>query len=304
MAKIKNKILLIPMLNEIKKKYHLGNVITKLLIINIGIFVLQSLVMLFFTIFGKQDSFLRVMDMLYFPNHIKEFLRQPWSIFTYQFLHTPFGIFHVLFNMLFLFFFGRIFTQFMNPRYVFPLYITGGVFGALLFMITFNMSPAFQSSAMLVGASASILAIVVAAATLVPDYTVFLMLIGPVKLKWIALVALLIDIINISSGSNAGGHIAHLGGAMAGFFFIISYRQGYNWFGWIFRLIDKYHKPKRNKPRVAYVRNKPVEENEKKTSVSNQKRVDQILDKISKSGYDSLTKEEKEFLFKVSNDKK
>lgn len=292
------------MLNEIKHKFHFGNIITKLLIVNIGLFVLQSLIMLLFTVFGKQDVFMQVMDKLYFPNRPSTYIRQPWSILTYQFLHTPFGIFHVLFNMIFLFFFGRIFTQFMNMRYILPLYITGGILGALLFMVTFNISPAFQTNAMLVGASASILAIVVAAATLVPDYTVYLLLIGPVKLKWIALVALLIDIINISSGSNAGGHIAHLGGALAGFFFIYSYRRGFNWFGWAFRLMDTYEKPKYNKPRVAYVRKKAIENNEKKTAATNQKRVDEILDKISRSGYDSLTKEEKEFLFKVSNEKK
>lgn len=292
------------MLNEIKNKYHLGNIIIKLLIINISIFVIQTLILLVFTITGKQIVFLNFLDHLYFPSGLNGFLKQPWSILTYQFLHTPFGIFHILFNMLFLFFFGRILTEFMHERYVLPLYITGGVFGALLFMVTYNVSPAFQMNASLVGASASILAVVVAAATLVPNYTVFLILIGPVKLKWIALFALLVDVINISSGSNAGGHIAHLGGALAGFLFIFSYNRGVNWFAWWFTFSDKYLNSRRRSPRVAYVNKSKAVTKEKKSTEDSQARVDKILDKISKSGYESLTKEEKEFLFKVSNSKK
>ncbi|MFN3940270.1 MAG: rhomboid family intramembrane serine protease, partial [Chitinophagales bacterium] len=230
--------------------------------------------------------------------------QQPWSIFTYQFLHTPFGIFHILFNMLFLFFFGRILTEYISERYVLPLYMTGGIFGALLFMLTYNLSPAFQFNAMLVGASASILAIVIAAAAIAPDYTVFLVLFGPVKLKWIALAALLIDIINISSGSNAGGHLAHLGGALAGYLFIISYRRGINWFSWIFRFSDRVQNTQSRKPRVAYVNMGAAKKSTPRNEAQEQQKLDQILDKISKSGYNSLTKEEKEFLFKVSNAKK
>lgn len=288
------------MLEELKHKYRIGNIITKLLIINVAIFVMQSILLLLFTISGNQNTFISFLEYLYFPKSLGAFIQQPWSILTYQFLHTPFGIFHILFNMLFLFFFGRILTEFISERYVLPLYITGGIFGALLFMITYNLSPAFQFNAMLVGASASILAIVIAAASIAPDYTVFLIIFGPVKLKWIALFALLIDIINISSGSNAGGHIAHLGGALAGFLFITSYRRGLNWFSWLFRIADKIDTTKSRKPRVAYVNKDSSKKTTPKNEKQEQQRLDQILDKISKSGYESLSKEEKEFLFKVS----
>jgi hypothetical protein len=210
--------------------------------------------------------------------------------------------------MLYLYFFGRILVDFLNQKYILPLYITGGVAGALLFMVTYNISPVFQThDAVLVGASASILAIVVAAATMVPDYTVFLILIGPVKLKYIALIAILIDIVSISAGSNAGGHIAHLGGALCGYLYIVSYRRGNNWFSkWPTfekRIMNLFS---RKKPKVAFVNTKPRAAQQKhkaQKEADKQKRMDEILDKIAQSGYDSLTKAEKEFLFTISNEK-
>ncbi len=186
-----------------------------------------------------------------------------------------------------------------------PLYLAGGIFGALLFMLTYNLSPAFQTDdALLVGASTSILALVIAAATLAPDYTVSLILIGPVKLKYIAFVALLLDIISISANNNAGGHIAHLGGAITGYLFIVSYKKGINWFGWWFSIVDKIKERRKGKLKVVNV-NKENNYRPRNTIIAKevkQKKMDEILDKISQSGYDSLTKEEKDYLFKISNE--
>ena len=303
------------MINDVKHHMRHGSIITKLLIINIGIFAIQSIIFLFFTLSGNGVRFESFLEWFYFPKNIisaegvNDLLHKPWSIFTYQFLHEPTGIFHILFNMLYLFFFGRILIDFLNRKYILPLYLTGGIIGAILFMITYNFAPIFQTTdAVLLGASASILAIVVAAATLAPDYTVFLILIGPVKLKYIALIAVLIDIVSISAGDNAGGHIAHIGGALTGYFYIRSYQRGRNWFGWWPRFEEWVGGLfERKKPKVVYVnqKQKPGTPSAAKTTKSkdNQKRMDEILDKIAQSGYNSLTKAEKEFLFKISNEK-
>ena len=290
-----------------------GSIITKLMIINIAVFVVQSIILLFFTLSGKGDVFKEFLTWFYFPKSISvsfgvnDLIHKPWSIITYQFFHEPSGVLHILFNMLYLWFFGRILIGYLNRQFILPLYLTGGIIGALLFMLTYNVSPILQTNdAVLLGASASILAIVVAAATLAPDYTVFLLLLGPVKLKHIALIAILFDIVSISSGENAGGHIAHIGGALTGFLYIQSYRSGRNWFGWWPRFEDKISGLfERKKPKVVFVN--PKQQKPRSTSgisEDTQKRMDEILDKIAQSGYDSLTKSEKEFLFKISNEKK
>jgi len=301
------------MINDIKHHMRNGSMITKLLIVNVGLFVLQSLIFLFFTLSGKGIVFESWLEWLYVPkgfmnsSGVNDLVHKPWSLFTYQFLHEPLSIFHILFNMLYLYFFGNILVNFLNRKYILPLYLTGGITGALLFMVTYNLSPVFQThDAVLVGASASILALVVAAAALAPDYTVFLILIGPVRLKYIALVAVLIDIVSISAGDNAGGHIAHIGGALTGYFYILSYKNGNNWFGWWPRFetwITGLFK--RQKPKVVFVNEKQQAPAQKKPgrSEQNQKHMDEILDKIAQSGYNSLTKAEKEFLFKISNEK-
>ncbi len=300
------------MINDLKYQMRNGSIITKLMIVNIAVFVIQSIILLFFTLSGNGDVFKEFLTWFYFPKSISvaagvnDLVHKPWSIITYQFFHEPSGVLHILFNMLYLFFFGRILIGFLNRQFILPLYLTGGIIGALLFMLTYNVSPVFQTNdAVLLGASASILAIVVAAATLAPDYTVFLLLLGPVKLKYIALIAILFDIVSISAGDNAGGHIAHIGGALTGFLYIQSYRSGRNWFGWWPKFEDKIAGLfERKKPKVVFVNPQQAPKSKSGISEDTQKRMDEILDKIAQSGYDSLTKSEKEFLFKISNEKK
>lgn len=290
--------------DEIRSGYRNGTIITRLLYINVGLFVVQSAILLVYALAADKEIFLRLLDYLYFPSTMYQFVHQPWSIITYQFLHDPVEILHILFNMLFLYFFGRILVEFFNPRNIVPLYLTGGIAGALTFMLIYNISPAFSNipTSNLVGASASILALVVAAATLVPNYTVFLVLIGPVKLKWIAVAVIVLDMVSITAGENAGGHLAHLGGALTGFLYIKSYQKGYNWFTPVFALGDKIKNTFAKKPRVAYVNENREQKKKKDSSEDRQKKTDAILDKIAKSGYESLSRAEKEFLFRISKE--
>ena len=223
----------------------------------------------------------------YLPNLLYKF----WTPFTYMFAHAEF--FHILWNMLWLFWMGRIFEDFLNRRQFTFAYLAGGLAGALLFIAAFNLLPAFSDnvalSPPLIGASASVMAIVVATATLLPDYTIMLLLIGPVRLKWLAIVYIVLDIIGILD--NPGGSFAHLGGAILGFVFIKQLQKGNDWS----KLFEK-------KPMLRVVKNHTLKRDTPKTDkdIPDQELIDRLLDKISQSGYDSLSKKEKEQLFNAS----
>jgi hypothetical protein len=217
-----------------------------------------------------------------------------------MFLHE--NIWHILFNMLVLYFSGSIFLEYLGERRFSITYILGGLTGALLYIIAFNIFPVFSpvlNVSTAIGASAAVMAILIAIATYIPHYAVHLLFLGPVKLKYIALFYIVIDLLSISS-SNSGGHIAHLGGAIYGYLYIKSTQRGNDLALNLNKLFNKLlvwfkAKPKMN---TVYSSNKKRETN---VSKADQSRVDSILDKISKSGYESLSKEEKEFLFKSSN---
>ncbi|MDB5138209.1 MAG: rhomboid family intrarane serine protease [Mucilaginibacter sp.] len=216
-----------------------------------------------------------------------------WTPVTYMFMHA--GVFHILFNMLWLYWFGQIFEEYLGNKRTLGLYLMGGLAGALLFIVCFNIFPFFThvnaaAYTSMVGASASVMAIMVATATLLPDYTIPLILIGPVKLKWLVVFFIVIDFLGIV-GPNAGGEIAHLGGALIGFIYIKQLQNGHDWIAGMVNLF----KPK-SKLKVA---SKNTSRNS--TGTPRQEEIDLILDKISRSGYDSLTKQEKEILFRASN---
>jgi membrane associated rhomboid family serine protease len=227
------------------------------------------------------------------PAYLPKLLTRFWTPITYQFMHA--GILHILFNMLWLFWMGQIFEEFLGRKRTIGLYLLGGLFGAAFFVISYNVFPFFTAgnaalSGSVVGASASVMAIVVGAATIVPNYTISLMFIGPVKLKWLVLVYVAIDFLGVT-GPNAGGQIAHLGGAFFGFMYVKQIQKGNDWVASIAGLFKK-----RSKLKV-------VANNKNKDAVSKprQEDIDHILDKISKSGYENLTKQEKEILFRASN---
>jgi membrane associated rhomboid family serine protease len=235
------------------------------------------------------------------PASLSILLHQPWSVFTYMFLHTAF--FHALFNMLWFYWFGEIFVLYLGDKKILPLYILGGIAGAVTYLLAYNLLPVFKPQidvSKMLGASASIFAVVFAAATIAPDYEIRLMFIGTVKIKYVAIVSLMLDIINIPYG-NAGGYIAHIGGALSGYFYIKSLQGGFDFtspFTKAFGAVLNLFKPKSN-IKVTY-KSDSVKAEKSSRSRYEQQRVDDILDKIARSGYDSLTKEEKDFLFNYS----
>ncbi len=255
---------------------------------------------------GFEDFFATVHNQFSLPSALSEFLTRPWTIITYFFTHDLATIWHILFNMLALYWFGKLFVEYLGSDKLVAVYILGGVAGAILYLMAYNLipgSPPFLSGrAELVGASAAVFAIMVAAATLLPDYTFFLMFFGPVKIKWIAGIYIFLSILG-SVGSNAGGDIAHLGGALMGFIYIKQLQIGVNWGGWITAVLDWLGGLFTAKPKVKVSYRKTDSPNGKKTTNASgisQKEIDDILDKISDGGYESLTKDEKEKLFKAS----
>lgn len=200
---------------------------------------------------------------------------------------------------------GKIFTEYLGQKKLTAVYFLGAISGAVLYILFFNVFPLFENvvdSSFALGASASVLAITIAAATLLPDYTIYLLLIGPVKLKYIAGITVLLDLLSMSGG-NAGGHIAHLGGALFGFIYIKQLKKGNDIAAWFIRITDFIQNKFSGKPKMKVAYSKKQKTNDEEflaAKKSNQEIIDQILDKISKSGYGSLTKEEKDLLFKVS----
>lgn len=289
--------------SDIKREFFSGNVVSQLIIINVIVFIAINLVTV--VIFLSSGSTANpVLQWIMLPAEIRELLRKPWTLLTHMFAH--FGIWHLLFNMLWLYWFGRIIQEFIGNKKILPLFIYGGLCGAALLIISYNIFPGLQSELPYVsalGASAGVLAIVVAAATLVPDYTVFLLFFGAVKIKYIALFMVILDMVSIP-GLNSGGRIAHLGGALFGYVFIKQLQVGHDWSKPFNNFLETAAGLfKRKEPRVVH-KTGPQERKKKQADYpqDKQQRVDAILDKIARSGYDSLSKEEKEFLFKVSKD--
>jgi membrane associated rhomboid family serine protease len=301
--------------DEIKLSFRQGNILYRLIFVNIALFVALGLVFVFMRLFTPgitlsalqaqfSDTFLKYLMV---PSVPGELLKRPWTVITYMFTH--FNFLHILFNMLMLFWFGRIFLQYLTGKQLLSTYILGGLSGALLYILFINGLPGLREhlGSSMLGASASIMAIVIAISFYVPDYTIYMLFIGPVRLKYIALAFIIMDILMIAS-YNAGGHIAHLGGAIYGYLFISMFRKGRDIGNWLNNLLDKtvtFFKPL---PRlnVSYRKStKRVSDEEyNRTKVEQQKEIDRILDKIAQGGYESLTKKEKETLFKMSENKK
>lgn len=288
--------------NELKDSFRFGSNLTKLIYINLGVFIIYNLIRAFLFIGGTPIGS-NYAYLLSVPADFSGLVLRPWTLLTYMFFHEDF--LHILFNILWLYWFGQIFLQFLSQRQIVGVYILGGISGAILFILAFNFIPVFSSDtgmAIALGASASVLAIVIAVSTLRPNHTLYLLFLGPVKLKYLALITILIDIISLPV-SNAGGHIAHLGGALFGFLFTKALLRGwdltypFSWFEGLGRLSFK----KKSKLKVDH-RSPNPDHAYNYQKVQKHQNVDKILDKISKSGYDSLTKEEKETLFRMKND--
>ncbi len=293
---------------RIKYKIQTATVTEKLIAINVLVFVLFFLLKTIAYLFQLPVNFL--VEWFVFPKEPVEFLLKPWSIITYSFLHS--GIWHILSNMLILYFSGVYFLNYFSPKRLLNYYFLGVIIGALVYMLSYNLFPAFQGTgkSYLMGASAGVMAVLIGIATHVPNMRVRLMIIGSIKFWWIAAFLLIIDIVQIPMG-NAGGHLAHLGGAALGYLYTTQLKKGNDigkWFENIMDSVASLFKPKERKARMKTVyrteKTTKTAQKPKKSFDKNekQKRVDAILDKISKSGYESLNKDEKDFLFQAGKE--
>lgn len=285
---------------EIKESFREGSALTRLIYINLGVFLVVRLMNVFYFLAGTPFPFL---DWLALPADFSTLASRPWTLLTYMFLH--FDFLHILFNLLWLFWMGQIFLGYFDQRKLVSIYLLGGIVGGLFYIAGYNSFPVFNeivSDSRLLGASASVIAIVTALAVHAPNHTLNLMFIGPVKMKYIALFSVVMYVIGISS-SNAGGNLAHLGGAFFGLLYVLQLRRGNDLGKWISSLISGIQKLFRPKPKVKISYRKPADDIEYNRVRNQEKtRINEILDKISKSGYDSLSKEEKEILFRMGKE--
>jgi len=301
------------MLDEFKNAFQRhNNAHVQLIIINVIVFVVLGSLMAFSMIFEIDSVFGLIYNQFSIPALLGDFLSRPWTILTYAFVHDLPGILHILFNMVTLYWFGKLFIEYLGSDKLVAVYILGALAGAIFYLLAYNTIPFFANKAVgnsisMVGASAAINAIVVAIATLLPDYTFFLLLIGPIRIKYIAAVIVFLSFLG-TVGNNSGGNIAHLGGALIGFMYTKQLQSGINWGGWITLTLDWIKGVFATKPKVkiTYRKPEPVSTSGKSkssatvSSKASQEEIDAILDKISDRGYESLTKDEKEKLFNAS----
>lgn len=298
-------------LEEFKSFFRQRSLLSRLIIINLIVFIFANLINLFFWLFQaktgleEESGISFIVYWFAVPSNVSELVLKPWTIFSYMFLHE--NLMHLLFNMVMLYFGGRIFVEYLNSKKLLSVYIWGGLFGAFLYVLAYNGFPVFQNAvyhSVALGASASVLAVLVAIATYVPNYIVPLILIGRVKLKYVAFFFIAISMFNIQGG-NPGGNIAHIGGALSGFLYILLLKKGYSF--------DKFFKfpkisyrtkgPRKVYSNPKYSKRAETDDQFNRRKKKQQKEIDIILDKISKSGYSSLSQKEKEMLFKISNKK-
>ncbi len=280
------------------------NSLYKLMAINLIAFFVLLIARVVLTLSGFGELYKEGLKWIMMPASVSTFVTQPWSLFTYFFLHE--GLFHILFNLLFLYYFGLLINQYLGSRKLTNLYVLGGVFGAGFYVLMYNIAPYFSGAvdtSFMLGASAGVFAVVVGAATLAPQTTFVLFLFGPVKIVYIAAFYVILSFAN-SIGENAGGEIAHLGGAMIGFGYIYLLRKGWD-LGIPIQKVGLFFENLGNRPapKVSYKRSsssKSPSTNPVTKEMLSQEEVDKILDKIADKGYEGLTKEEKRKLFEFS----
>ena len=291
-------------ITDLKDSFRRGSIHIQLIYINIAVFVAVTLAGIALQLFNMEQA--RVFDWLELPASPARFIMQPWSLLTYMFMHG--GLLHILFNMLWLYWFGTIFLNMFSSKHLRGLYVLGGICGGALYMLAYNVFPYFRpyiENSFMVGASASVLAIVAAAAYREPNYPIRLFLLGTLRLKYLALIVIGMDLLLITS-ENAGGHIAHLGGALAGVWFAAGLNKGRDVTAWINRAADGIaslfrRKPRKPKMKVHYSngsRQQDYDYNARKKAQSDE--IDRILDKLRKTGYEGLSDEEKKSLFDAS----
>lgn len=280
---------------DIKRTFKEGSALTRLIYINLGVFLLVKILGVFFYLAG-QPYFL--VNWLSLPSELNELITKPWTPITYMFMHV--GFLHLLFNILGLYWFGKLFLYHFEGDKLLSVYLLGGLAGAALYLVAYNVLPVFENSnSILLGASGSVFAILVAVAFYDPDRQIGLPLIGSYKLKYVAAFYVLLSVINISS-TNAGGNIAHLGGAAWGWFYILQLRKGKDIGAGFVKVLDNLAELFKRKSHLTVTHNQMPKDDYEYNRQKNAKQdeINHILDKIAKSGYESLSKEDKELLFK------
>ena len=288
---------------DIASFYHQGDATTRLVLVNVFVFLAfmlaETLGYLLQVPLGPWIS-----PWLALPSSLSTLLTRPWTLFTYMFFHE--GFWHLVFNMVGLFFAGRMLSTFFTGRKIWTLYLLGGLTGGLLYILLYNVAPAFAGQVGISnnrGASAGVMALIIGLAAYTPNMPVRLFFVLEVRLWILAAAFVLLDLASIPRG-NAGGHLAHLGGALFGYFWGTRMRQGTDIGTWFESLADSLINLFKSKPKTklkpVYRSSKPAAQPAQKPG--HQARLDEILDKISKSGYDSLSKEERDFLFKMGQD--
>lgn len=284
---------------NLKQTFSSGNLLSKLIYINVGLFVVIRLTSIVLTLFGFGD--LPFLQYLQLPSSPELLLYRPWTVFTYMFTH--FDILHILFNMLWLYWFGKLFLTFFSERQLGGLYLLGGIAGAVLFQLAYNLFPYFRhvaATSYLMGASASVMAIVFAVSFYRKDLEIGLFLIGRVKLIYLALFTIALDLFAITS-TNAGGHIAHIGGALFGIWFAARMKAGKDLTAPVNQMIDRMVNLRRRKPKMRVTYKRPESDYEYNARKHRETaELDAILDKLKRSGYESLSAEEKRKLFDAS----
>ncbi|MCD8408327.1 rhomboid family intramembrane serine protease [Tenacibaculum dicentrarchi] len=282
-------------LNTLKYRFKNAGIVEQLIYVNLAIYILVFIT----NIFQPNNNF--IIEWFSLPANFDEFLSKPWTIITYGFLHA--GFIHILSNLFALFYIGHFFKQYFTAKQLLNFYLLGTVFGGVIFMASYHFFPALQEvvdTSILLGASAGISAIFIGIATYIPSYELKIPLIGFVKLWKLAGIWVALDVLQIPAG-NLGGHLAHIGGALFGFLYVLkASNKEIIVFNTLRKTVSKYFEKKEKPLKTVYKSGKkPTKTTFKKTQKSkNQQKIDTILDKISTSGYDTLTQTEKDFLFK------
>ncbi len=288
-------------LEDVRREFRMGNMVSRIAIVNIVAFVIINLVRLAFWITNAgqvHPFYYQIRRYLTLSSDPWFDLTHPWVFITAMFLHE--GFWHLLWNMLFLYWFGRIVGDLIGNHRVLPIYLLGGVFAGLIFVGSaqlFHYGVAGEIYAL--GASGAVMALVMAAGVIAPDYMIHLLIIGEVRLKYIVAVLLFIDLISLAGNDNTGGNFAHLGGALFGYLFILLLRQGYDLGMWINNLeaaIMQLFQRRERGPRLVYRNDSRPAKNEKVAPDNSQTKLDAILEKIKHKGIEALSAEEKEFL--------
>lgn len=295
---------------DIKRSFRQGDALTRLILVQIAVYVLYLLLRIIGTL-TQTGIDAGVSRFIALPSDLLTLATRPWTLLSYMFFHQ--GFFHIFFNLLWLYFGGQLFMEYFGGRRLLSTFLIGGLIGGVLYVLFYNIFPAFEAAVAVSnnrGASAGVMAIMVAIAIYNPRYPVRLFFVLSVPLWGIAVGFVLLDLIGLGDGENAGGRIAHLGGAAFGYFMARAYRQGHDLTEGFSELMDRiggWFKPQ-SKLRPVYRSGKKAASVSRSSSRKNgnraddQKRMDEILDKISRSGYDSLSKEEKDHLFKIGRE--